>query len=230
MRIALASHAWTPQVNGVVTTLWRRGVDLGCFHPREATPLPAGLARRILACVGRLAMRKNPEAVRGLPLPGTKLVIGEGPRRTALAARYPRARFLGYRMGDALAQLLSGADVLVFPSLTDTFGRVMLETLACGVPVAALPVPGPQDVIEPAVTGVLQAHLGGAISAALRLDRRACAARARAFSWRAASAQFLDGLARIPLTRRAAVAVGRSSAMIERIAARRQPSQAGEAN
>jgi len=226
MRIALASHAWTPQVNGVVTTLWRRGVDLGCFHPREATPLPAGLARRILACVGRLAAKKNPEAVRGLPLPGTKLVIGEGPRRTALAARYPRARFLGYRMGDALAQLLSGADVLVFPSLTDTFGRVMLEALACGVPVAALPVPGPQDVIEPGVTGVLRADLAVAISAALRLDRRACAARAR----RAASAQFLDGPTPIPLTRRAAVAVGRSSAMIERIAARRQPSQAGDAN
>ena len=230
MRIALASHAWTPQVNGVVTTLWRRGVDLGCFHPREATPLLAGVARPILACVGRLAVKKNFEAVLELPLPGTKLVIGEGPRRTALAARYPRARFLGYRMGDALAQLLSGADVLVFPSLTDTFGRVMLEALACGVPVAALPVPGPQDVIEPAVTGVLQAHLGGAISAALRLDRRACAARARAFSWRAASAQCLDGLTPIPPTRRAAVAVGRSSAMIERIAARRQPSQAGEAN
>jgi glycosyltransferase involved in cell wall biosynthesis len=241
MRIALASDAWTPQVNGVVRTLkgtrreqhlhlWRRGVDLGCFHPREAPALPAGLARPILDCVGRLAVNKNLEAVLGLPLPGTKLVIGEGPRRAALAARYPQARFLGYRMGDELAQLLSGADVLVFPSLTDTFGLVMIEALACGVPVAAFPVPGPQDVIEPGVTGVLHADLAVAISGALRLDRRECAARARAFSWRAASAQFLDGLVPIPLTRRAAVAVGRSSAMIERIAARRQPSQAGEAN
>ena len=106
----------------------------------------------------------------------------------------------------------------------------MRIALACGVPVAAFPVPGPQDVIEPGVTGVLHADLAVAISAALRLDRRECAARAPAFSWRAASAQFLDGLAPIPLTRRAAVAVGRSSAMIERIAARRQPSQAGDAN
>jgi hypothetical protein len=106
----------------------------------------------------------------------------------------------------------------------------MRIALACGVPVAAFPVPGPQDVSEPGVTGVLHADAAVAISAALRLDRRACAARAPAFSWRAASAQFLDGLAPIPQTRRAAVAVGRSSAMIERIGARRQPSQAGDAN
>jgi hypothetical protein len=104
----------------------------------------------------------------------------------------------------------------------------MRIALACGVPVAAFPEPGPRDVIEPGVTGVLHADLAVAISAALRLDRRACAARAPAFSWRAASAQFL--VAPIAQTRRVAVAVGRSSAMIERIGARRQPSQAGDAN
>jgi hypothetical protein len=106
----------------------------------------------------------------------------------------------------------------------------MRIALACGVPVAALPVPGPQDVIEPGVTGVLHADLAVFISAALRQDRRECAARAPAFSWRVASAQFLDGLAPTSLTRSAAVAVGRSSAMIGRIGARRQPSQAGDAN
>jgi glycosyltransferase involved in cell wall biosynthesis len=210
--------------------LWRRGVDLECFHPRPASALLAGLRRPILACVGRLAVEKNLEAFLALRVPGTKLVIGDGPRRAALAARYPQARFLGYRVGAELAQLLSGADVLVFPSLTDTFGLVMIEALACGVPVAAFPVPGPQDVIEPGVTGVLHADLAVAIGAALRLDRRQCAARARVFSWHAASQQFLDGLVPIPLTQRAGLAVSRSSAMIECIAAGRQPSQAGDAN
>jgi len=210
--------------------LWRRGVDLECFRPRPPSPLLAGLPRPILACVGRVAVEKNLEAFLGLCVPGTKLVIGDGPRRAALAARYPQACFLGYRVGVELAQLLSGADVLVFPSRTDTFGLVMIEALACGVPVAAFPVPGPRDVIEPGVTGVLHADLAVAISGALGLQRRECAARARAFSWHAASQQFFDGLVPIPLTQRAGLAVGRSSAMIGRIAARRQPSQAGDAN
>ena len=106
----------------------------------------------------------------------------------------------------------------------------MLEALACGVPVAAFPVPGPLDVIESGVTGVLDQDLGRAIGAALRLERRVCAARAAQFSWHAATAQFLAGLAPIPLARRAALAVGRSSAMIARISARRQASEAGDAN
>ena len=210
--------------------LWRRGVDLECFRPRPASALLEGLPRPILACVGRLAVEKNLEAFLALRIPGTKLVIGDGPRRAVLAARYPQAHFLGYRMGVELAQLLSGADVLVFPSRTDTFGLVMVEALACGVPVAAFPVPGPQDVLEPGVTGVLHADLAVAIGGALRLDRRACAARARLFSWHAASQQFLDALVPISLTQRAGLAVSRSSAMIGRIAARRQPSQAGDAN
>jgi glycosyltransferase involved in cell wall biosynthesis len=210
--------------------LWRRGVDLECFHPRPASALLEGLRRPILACVGRLAVEKNLEAFLALRVPGTKLVIGDGPQRAALAARYPQACFLGYRLGAELAQLLSGADVLVFPSLTDTFGLVMIEALACGLPVAAFPVPGPRDVIEPGVTGVLHRDLAVAIGGALRLDRRECAARARAFSWYAASQQFLDGLVPIRLPQRAGLAVSRSSAMIGRIAARRQPSQAGEAN
>jgi glycosyltransferase involved in cell wall biosynthesis len=118
--------------------------------------------------------------------------------------------------------------VLVFPSLTDTFGLTMIEALACGVPVAAFPVPGPIDVLEPAVTGVLHQDLALAIGGALRLDRRVCAERARAFSWQAATAQFLAGLASIPLALRARLAASRSSVMIARIAARRQPSQAGD--
>ena len=119
------------------------------------------------------------------------MLIGDGPQPAALAARYPAALFLGYRCGAELAQLLGAPDVLVFPSLTDTFGLAMIEALACGVAVAAFPVPGPADVIEQGVTGVLRADLGEAIAGALRLNRHVCAARAGTFSWEAATSQFL---------------------------------------
>jgi len=207
---------------------WRRGVDLRTFHPQPPHPELANLPRPIMACVGRLAIEKNLDAFLALPVPGTKLVIGDGPERAALAARYPQVHFAGYRFGTELAALLSGADVLVFPSLTDTFGLVMIEALACGVPVAAFPVPGPLDVIEAGVTGVLHEDLACAIAGAVQLDRRACAAAASAFSWHAATTQFLAGLALIPLPLRARLAVSRSSAMIARIAARRQTSGAGD--
>jgi glycosyltransferase involved in cell wall biosynthesis len=226
LRAQLAARGFGP------LHLWRRGVDLKRFHPRERphddlTHLP----RPVMTCVGRLAVEKNLEAFLRLPLAGTKVLIGDGPQRAALAARYPEAVFLGYRCGAELAQLLGASDVLVFPSLTDTFGLAMIEALACGVPVAAFPVPGPEDVIEPGVTGVLRADLAEAIAGALRLNRHTCAARAGTFSWEAATSQFLAGLAPIPLALRARVAVSRSSAMIERIAARRQTtSQAGDAN
>ena len=210
---------------------WRRGVDLKRFHPDAPRhPLLAGLPGPVMASVGRLAVEKNLEAFLGLAVPGSKLVIGDGPQRTLLEARYPQARFVGFRTGEELTGLLAGVDVLVFPSLTDTFGIAMIEALACGVPVAAFPVPGPIDVIEPGVSGVLDADLGAAIAGALRLSRSGCAAAARAFTWEAATAQFIDGLAPIPATLRARVAASRSSAIIGRTAARRQPSQAGDAN
>jgi 1,2-diacylglycerol 3-alpha-glucosyltransferase/glucuronosyltransferase len=209
---------------------WQRGVELRIFHPQPPDPELARLPRPIMTCVGRLAIEKNLDAFLSLALPGTKLVIGDGPERAALAARYPQARFAGYRFGTALAALLAGSDVLVFPSLTDTFGLVMIEALACGVPVAAFPVPGPLDVIEGGVTGVLHQDLSLAIAGALWLDREACVAAAGAFSWHAATAQFLAGLEPIPLPVRARLAVRRSSAMITRMAARRQTSEAGDAN
>jgi glycosyltransferase involved in cell wall biosynthesis len=210
--------------------LWRRGVDLGTFSARAPHPLLAGLPRPVMACVGRLAIEKNLDAFLSLELPGTKVMIGDGPQRGELTARYPGVLFTGYRFGSELAALLSGADVLVFPSLTDTFGLAMIEANACGVPVAAFPVPGPNDVIEPGVTGVLHRDLRVAIAAAVQLDRRVCAQRAAAFSWQAATEQFLSGLELIPLPVRARLAVSRSSAMIARIAARRWPSGAGDAN
>ena len=209
---------------------WRRGVDLRTFYPRPPHPELVPLARPIMACVGRLAVEKNVDAFLALDLPGTKLVIGDGPERATLAQRYPQVRFAGYRFGAELAALLSGADVLVFPSLTDTFGLVMVEALACGVPVAAFPVPGPLDVIEPGVTGVLHKDLRRAVAAALRLDRAACVRAASGFSWQAATNQFLSGLAPIPLPLRVRLAVSRSSAIIARMATRRQTSGAGDAN
>jgi 1,2-diacylglycerol 3-alpha-glucosyltransferase/glucuronosyltransferase len=209
---------------------WRRGVDLRTFHPRPPHPELAQWPRPVMACAGRLAIEKNLDAFLALGVPGTKLVIGDGPERAALAKRYPQAKFAGYRFGAELAALLSGADVLVFPSRTDTFGLVMIEALACGTPVAAFPVPGPLDVIEPGVTGVLHADLERAIAGALRLERRACVSAASGFSWQAATRQFLAGLEPIPLSVRARLAVRRSSAMIARMAARRQTSGAGDAN
>jgi glycosyltransferase involved in cell wall biosynthesis len=210
--------------------LWRRGVDLRRFRPELPDPQLAALPRPIMAYAGRVAVEKNLDAFLALNLPGTKVVIGDGPQRAELAARYPHAIFTGYRYGADLASSLAAADVLVFPSLTDTFGLAMIEALACGVPVAAFPVPGPIDVIEPGVTGVLHRDLREAIGSALRLERRVCAERAAGFSWEAATAQFLAGLAPIPLALRATLAVSRSSAMIVRSAARRQPSEAGDAH
>ncbi len=208
--------------------LWRRGVDLKRFRNLAPHPELAGLPRPIVACVGRLAIEKNLHAFLGLSVPGTKVIIGDGPQRAALAQRYPQALFTGYRFGDELASLLAGADVLAFPSLTDTFGLVMIEALACGVPVAAFPVPGPIDVIEQGVTGVLHKDLAVGITSALRLNRDVCTRRAAGFSWEAATAQFLAGIAPIPRAVRATVAVRRGSAMIAPVVARRQTSDAGD--
>lgn len=191
----------------------------------------AHLPRPVMTCVGRLAVEENLEAFLSLPLAGTQVLIGDGPLRAALAARYAAAVFLGYRCGAELAQLLGAPDVRVFPSLTDTFGLAMIEALAWGVAAAAFPVPGPADVIEPGISGVRRADLGETIPRALRLNRHVCAARAGTFSREAATSQFLGPLAPIPLALRARVAVSRSSAMIERIAARRHTtSHAGDAN
>jgi glycosyltransferase involved in cell wall biosynthesis len=209
---------------------WRRGVDLDRFRMAAGAAPLRQLPRPLMAYVGRLAVEKNLEAFLGLSLEGSKIMIGDGPCRADLERRYPQAHYLGFRSGEELGQLLASADVLVFPSRTDTFGLAMIEAMACGVPVAAFPVPGPIDVIEPGVTGVLAHDLGAAIAGALRLPRAPCAARARAFSWQAATAQFLDGLELLHTPVRARVALRRSSAMIRRIAARRQPSQAGDAH
>jgi glycosyltransferase involved in cell wall biosynthesis len=174
--------------------LWSRGVDAEIFRPsgREHLALP----RPIFAYAGRVAVEKNLDAFLTLDLPGTKVVIGDGPDRARLEQRYPHARFLGYRFGADLASCLSAADVFVFPSRTDTFGLVMLEAMACGTPVAAYPVTGPVDVVTHGYDGVLDEDLRAAALAALRIDRDACRTSALARSWERATAQFLSHLVR----------------------------------
>jgi glycosyltransferase involved in cell wall biosynthesis len=176
---------------------WSRGVDLTTFSAVGATdPAITALAGPILLYVGRVAVEKNVQAFLDAPVAGTKVVVGDGPARPALAARYPAAHFLGSRFGAALAAAYRSADVLVFPSRTDTFGLVMIEALACGTPVAALPAPGPVDILDDRV-GAIDDDLAAAITRALLCDRDACAAHAARFTWANSARQFLDSLAPI---------------------------------
>jgi glycosyltransferase involved in cell wall biosynthesis len=185
---------------------WTRGVDVELFKPgpKEFLDLP----RPIFVYMGRVAVEKNIEAFLGLDLPGTKLVIGDGPARRSLQAQFPATQFAGYKFGAELAAHLAAADVFVFPSRTDTFGLVLLEALACGVPVAAYPVTGPIDVIENGATGVLNEDLRIAALAALQLNPTHCRAFALAHTWEAATKQFLGNLA----PREAEEAVGQALA------------------
>jgi glycosyltransferase involved in cell wall biosynthesis len=172
---------------------WSRGVDGTLFRPRPENAL-AGLPRPIFLFVGRLAVEKNIEAFLKLDLPGSKVIVGDGPLQTRLAASYPQAHFLGSRSGEALAEIYSSADVFVFPSRTDTFGIVLLEALASGVPVAAFPVTGPLDVIGDSGTGVLSHDLREAALRALDISREHCRKYAAKFTWKESARQFFDNI------------------------------------
>lgn len=173
---------------------WGRGVDLETFTPDATAPdCYAALPRPIQLYVGRIAVEKNLEAFLETDLPGAKVLVGDGPARAALEARFPQAHFLGAMSGRALAGAYAGADVFCFPSRTDTFGLVMIEALACGTPVAAYPVSGPADIVTPEV-GALDEDLAMAMALALTRDRTACAAYGRSFSWEASARQFADAL------------------------------------
>jgi glycosyltransferase involved in cell wall biosynthesis len=187
------------------TRLWSRGVDLEQFQPKENKSALCDLPRPIILYVGRVAVEKNIEAFLSNPHKGSKIIVGDGPARATLAARYPDAHFLGVRVGAELAQLYASADVFVFPSKTDTFGLVMLEALACGVPVAAFPILGPLDVIGAngcgtqigftQKIGALNDTLSDAIAKALTCNKQACVAYAKLFSWDTCIDQFLNTLA-----------------------------------
>jgi glycosyltransferase involved in cell wall biosynthesis len=172
---------------------WSRGVDTALFRPRSKHFIRD--ERPVFMYLGRVAVEKNLEAFLRLDLPGCKFVVGDGPQRAELETRYPNVRFTGYRQGEKLARTLAAADVCVFPSQTDTFGLVMLEALACGVPVAAFPVRGPRDVIRDRRVGILDDDLGRAALAALSLNPADCRAYALRHSWEACSRQFLGNLA-----------------------------------
>jgi len=181
----LAAHGFTNLMR------WSRGIDHDLFRPHEGSVLPDNLPRPIFIYVGRVAVEKNIEAFLDLPLPGSKVVVGDGPLLKALKKRYPAVHFTGARTAEDLARHYASADVFVFPSLTDTFGNVLLEALACGVPVAAFPVTGPLDIIGSTCAGVLNADLGRAALAALDLSRERCREVALGYTWTESARQFL---------------------------------------
>jgi glycosyltransferase involved in cell wall biosynthesis len=176
---------------------WGRGVDTELFKPED--PVELDLPRPIFMTMGRVAVEKNLEAFLSLNLPGSKVVIGDGPQRAELQRRYPKVRFLevrflGEKTGQDLPRHLAAADVFVFPSLTDTFGVVQLEALACGTPVAAFPVTGPLDVIADHPVGALDADLRSACIRALSMSREACRSFALERSWENSARQFIGNL------------------------------------
>lgn len=171
---------------------WTRGVDTELFTPDNTSELD--FPRPIFLTVSRVAVEKNLEAFLSLNLPGSKVVIGDGPQKSVLEGRYPKVRFLGEKSGYELSALLAAADVFVFPSLTDTFGIVQLEALACGTPVAAFPVTGPLDVIADHPVGVLDMNLRSACIRALRISREACRNFALQRSWENSARQFIGNL------------------------------------
>ena len=172
-----------------IVVSWSRGVDLEIFKPQRSERLRSDPP--IFLYVGRVAVEKNIEAFLELDLPGSKWVAGMGPALKDIRARYPNVNYLGVLDQHELAQVYASADVFVFPSKTDTFGLVLLEAMACGLPVAAYPVTGPLDVIGHSRTaGVLHEDLRTACLEALQLRREDAAAHARRFSWRAATEPF----------------------------------------
>ena len=197
---AAAVMAPTPSLRGELgrrgfdrVKVWTRGVDHALFQPREGDALD--LPRPIFLSVGRVAVEKNLEALLELDLPGSTVIVGNGPARASLQKRYPNAHFLGAHFGDALARIYASADVFVFPSRTDTFGIVLIEAMASGLPVAAFPVTGPLDVIGDSGAGVMSENLREACLAALEIPRHKAREHSLKFTWRESARQFLGHVA-----------------------------------
>ena len=171
---------------------WTRGVDINHFHPDKKVEMD--LPRPIFLCVGRIAVEKNLPAFLDLDLSGSKVLVGDGPEIERLRARYPKAHFLGRRPSDELARIYASSDVFVFPSRTDTFGNVIIESLASGTPVAAYPVTGPIDIVGDGIGGVVSNDLREAALAALNIDRTEARERAMRYTWAACAEMFLDNV------------------------------------
>jgi glycosyltransferase involved in cell wall biosynthesis len=178
---------------------WCRGVDTGQFRPLP--PALPDLPKPVFLYAGRVAVEKNIEAFLRCDVPGTKVVVGDGPERKRLERRYTGVHWAGYRFGDDLAAHYSSADAFVFPSRTDTFGIVMLEANACGLPIAAYPVTGPIDVVKPGINGALDEDLATAAMRALDVPRASCIEHARSLDWRHCAQVVLDHVAPVrPMT------------------------------
>src|SRR5712671_7764516 len=178
---------------------WGRGVDTELFNPDH--PAALDLPRPIFMTMGRVAVEKNIEAFLSLDLPGSKVVVGDGPQKAMLEQKYPKVSFLGEKKGKDLSSHLAAADVFVFPSLTDTFGVVQLEALACGTPVAAFPVTGPLDVIADHPIGAIDWDLRSACLRALTMSRETCRNFALGRSWENSARQFIGNLAALQPSR-----------------------------
>jgi glycosyltransferase involved in cell wall biosynthesis len=195
--VSTASLARELRARGFRAVLrWPRGVDSRLFHPGRARDL--GLPRPVFLAVGRVAVEKNIEAFLALDLPGTKLVVGDGPARPDLARRFPDAVFLGTKRGAELAAIYAGADVFVFPSRTDTFGLVLLEALASGLPIAGFPVATTYDVIDDGPVAALDEDLRSACLQAVAISRPMCRQYAEAATWEASAQCFIGNL--VPAT------------------------------
>ena len=188
---------------------WSRGVDADLFRPGR-NPDALDLPRPIYLYVGRVAVEKNIGAFLDCALPGSKVVVGDGPELEALRRAHPEVTFLGTRVGSELADIYSAADCFVFPSRTDTFGVVMLEAMASGLPVAAYPVAGPRDVVGNSGAGVLDNDLQAAALAALSISRERCREVALQNSWQSATRQFLDNVTAVHRSPRPTRAAGRA--------------------
>ncbi|MFT4181335.1 MAG: glycosyltransferase family 1 protein [Rhizobium sp.] len=194
--VATPSLADELRLKGIRNLLpWSRGIDSTLFRPQPLEDNPFGLPRPIFMTVGRVALEKNLPAFLDLDLPGSKVVVGDGPARAELQKLYPQVHFLGAKFGEALAHAYSQADVFVFPSKTDTFGNAILEALASGVPVAAYPVTGPADILAGDDTaGIVDEDLADACRAALSSSRAAARNLALNYSWEAATTQFIGNV------------------------------------
>lgn len=184
---------------------WSRGVDTELFHPskrREDRGPFKGLARPIWLNVGRIAVEKNIAAFLETDLPGTKVIVGDGPSLESLREKHKDAHFLGVKQGEELAACFANADVFVFPSLTDTFGLVILEAMAAGTPVAGYNVPGPRDLIPGSNAGAINEDLKAACMEALACSRVATHAYGATYSWRACAEQFINNLEPLPVPER----------------------------